>query len=229
MTVGLLVCDQVREEYREEFGSYPEMFQRLFPNYEFQLYNVFKGEFPASIDDCEVYMATGSSHSAYEDLAWIHQTKAFIKNLFEANKYFIGFCFGHQLMAEALGGKVEKAPVGWCVGVHAFDVYKIKSWMRPAKTQVNYLLMCQDQVMTLPENAQVLAGNKACPNAILQVGERMMSIQAHPEFSKAYDQTLMESRVERIGAETVARGIESLKMEINVPVFRQWVDSFLKK
>lgn len=229
MRVGLLVCDEVREEYREEFGDYPGMFQWLFPNYDFQVYNVFKGEFPASVDDCEVYMSTGSSHSVYEDLAWIHQTKAFIKNIFKANKYFIGFCFGHQLMAEALGGKVAKAPAGWCVGVQTFDVYKIKPWMRPAKTQVNYLLMCQDQVMVLPKNTQRIAGNADCPNAILQVGERMMSIQAHPEFSKAYDQTLMKGRVERIGAETVAKGIESLKMDIDVSIFRQWVNAFLQK
>ena len=150
MKVGLLVCDVVRPEYQNEFGSYPEMFQTLFPEYEFICYQVRNGEFPKNVMDCEVYMATGSSHSVYEDHEWIQQTKDFIRAIYEANRYFIGFCFGHQLMAEALGGKVEKAAVGWCVGIHEFEVAHVKHWMRPAKTKVNFLMMCQDQVVELP-------------------------------------------------------------------------------
>ncbi|MFK7983679.1 MAG: amidotransferase [Saprospiraceae bacterium] len=227
MTVGLLVCDQVRPEYKEAFGTYPGMFQALFPEYEFKSYRVHQGEFPESVMECEVYMATGSSHSVYENLEWIHQTKAFIRALYEANRYFIGFCFGHQLMASALGGKVEKAAIGWCVGVHEFEVVHLKYWMRPAKTQVNFLMMCQDQVVELPPNTIRLAGSKACPNAMLQIGERMISVQGHPEFSTAYDQTLMESRVEKIGATTVASGIASLDKRIDVDLFRTWVARFL--
>lgn len=228
MKVGLLVCDQVRAEYRAEFGSYPEMFQALFPEYEFEIYRVHKGEFPSDIMDCEVYMATGSSHSVYEDLEWIHQTKAFIRDLYAANHYFVGFCFGHQLMAAALGGKVEKAKVGWCVGVHEFDLYHLKHWMRPAKTQVNFLMMCQDQVLELPPNTIRLAGSETCPNAMLQIGKRMISVQGHPEFSIAYNRILMESRVARIGAEKVANGIASLEKRIDIDLFRAWVTDFLK-
>jgi len=229
MKVGLLVCDQVKEAYRTEFGDYPEMFRVLFPNYEFECYQVYQGIFPENVMDCDVYMATGSSHSVYEDLAWINQTKAFIRALYKANRYFIGFCFGHQLMASALGGKVEKAEIGWCIGVHEFEVFQLKYWMRPAKTQVNFLMMCQDQVIELPPNTIRLAGSKDCPNAIMQVGERMMSIQGHPEFSAVYNQTLMESRVERIGVNKVAKGIASLKKPIDLDLFRAWVANFLKE
>jgi len=228
MTVGLLVCDQVRDEFRAEFGDYPGMFQALFPEYEFKNYRVHRGEFPESVMECDVYMATGSSHSVYEDLEWIHQTKAFIRALYEAKRYFVGFCFGHQLMASALGGKVEKAAVGWCVGVHEFEVIHVKHWMRPAKTQVNFLMMCQDQVVELPPNTIRLAGSEACPNAMLQIGESMISVQGHPEFSIAYNRTLMESRVERIGATKVANGIASLEKRIDVDLFRAWVTRFLE-
>lgn len=227
MKVGLLVCDQVRTEYRTEFGSYPEMFQALFPDYEFEIYRVHKGEFP-DVMDCEVYMATGSSHSVNEDIEWIHQTKAFIRKLYEANRYFIGFCFGHQLLAEALGGKVEKADIGWCVGVHEFEVLHIKHWMRPAKTQVNFLMMCQDQVVQLPPNTIRLAGNNDCPNAIIQIGERILSIQGHPEFTRNYNQTLMEGRVKRMGVEKVTAGIASLTKPIDIDLFRAWVARFLE-
>ena len=227
MIVGLLVCDQVRPEYSEEFGTYPGMFQALFPKYEFKSYRVHRGEFPENVMECDVYMATGSSHSVYEDLEWIHQTKAFIRALYEAKRYFIGFCFGHQLMASALGGKVEKAAVGWCVGVHEFEVIQLKHWMRPAKTQVNFLMMCQDQVVELPPDTIRLAGSETCPNAMLQIGENMISVQGHPEFSIAYNRILMESRVVRIGAEKVANGIASLDKRIDIDLFRAWVTRFL--
>ena len=123
MKIGLLVCDEVSAEYQSNFGDYPEIFQALFPHYEFEFYAVYKNEFPISVLDCEIYMATGSSHSVYEDVDWIHQTKAFIREIYARNLFFIGFCFGHQLMAEALGGKVEKSSDGWCVGIHQFSIF----------------------------------------------------------------------------------------------------------
>ena len=89
--------------------------------------------------------------------------------------------------------------------------------------------MCQDQVMKLPPKAIVLAGSKDCPNAMLQIGDRMMSIQAHPEFTKKYDKILMKTRVVRIGKEKVAKGIASLSEEMDIPLFREWVDNFIKK
>lgn len=228
MKVGLLIFDQVKEAYIADSGTYPEMFQTLFPAYEFEFYEVFKGEFPESVADCEVYMTTGSSHSVYENLKWIQQAKAFIREIYETNRYFIGFCFGHQLMAEALGGKVGKAEGGWCVGIHEFEVVHIKHWMRPVKTEVNFLMMCQDQVLELPPNTIRLAGSKACPNAMLQVGERTLSIQAHPEYTRDYDKFLMESRAGRIGAERVAEGINSLDKNIDTALFRKWVTTFLE-
>ena len=203
------------------------MFQALFPAYQFDAINVYLGEFPENVDKYEVYMATGSAHSVYEDLPWIQQIKAFIKEIHNNNKYFIGFCFGHQLVAQALGGKVAKASNGWCVGVHEFTMHHTKNWMLPFKEKVNFLLMCQDQVVELPNNAICLAGNQACPNAIMQVGERILSIQGHPEFSKAINQALMKGRIELIGAEKVQEGIDSLELSLDTLLFQKWVNNFL--
>lgn len=228
MKIGLLVCDAVRPEYQAEFGDYPAMFQRFFSKYELIPYKAYKGELPENVTECDAYVATGSSFSVYEDIDWIRNIKAFIRDIHAANLYFIGFCFGHQLMAEALGGKVEKAvDIGWCVGVHQFKVHRIVRWMRPTKTVVNFLMMCQDQVTELPKNAKVLGGNEMCPNAIIQVGQRMMSIQAHPEFSKAYNRILMEGRVDRMGVEKVENGIASLALPIDTEAYQSWVDAFL--
>ena len=124
MQVGLFICDHVKPQYRDQFGDYPDMFMRLFPGFDFKLYDVCSGQFPERLDECDLYMATGSSHSVYEDIDWIHQLKEVIREIYKQQKYFIGFCFGHQLMGEALGGKVEKSEKGWCVGVHEFKIQK---------------------------------------------------------------------------------------------------------
>lgn len=223
MKIGLLQCDHVNIEYQSQFGDYSDMFQQLFREWEFETYDVINGQFPQDVEACTVYVATGSRHSAYEDLPWINQLKQFILNIQQAGRYFIGICFGHQILAEALGGKVEKSKQGWCVGVHELKIIHPQEWMRPFQQQLNLLMMCQDQVVQLPLHATHLAQAKQCPNAMFVVDGRLFGVQAHPEFSKQYDQLLMEKRVERMGEDTVNNGISSLKKELDAVVLRDWL------
>ena len=228
MKAGLFICDYVNQEFQKEFGDYPEMFSQLFPELEWNLYEVQKGEFPKDINECDAYFCTGSKHSVYEGMEWITDLKAIIQSISKSDRYFVGFCFGHQLLGEAMGGKVEKSPNGWCVGVHEFDLLAQMEWMQPNQNQINLLMMCQDQVVKLPKNAQVLAAAKKCPIGMFQVGERMLGIQAHPEYSKKYDQALMELRVGRMGKTVVKEGINSLKKKVQTSIIREWIYQFLK-
>ena len=227
MKAGLFVCDHVKQEYKDEFGDYPDMIASLFPEMEWMLYDVCNGHFPENFDECDVYMATGSSHSVYEELDWIVQLKKVIVQLYEQQKCFVGFCFGHQLIGEALGGKVGKSPNGWCVGIHNFDVVDSREWMIPTMEDFNVLMMCQDQILELPKDTTVIASNRLCPTAMISIGNHFLGIQGHPEFSKAYNQVLMEARVDRMGQELVNIGIESLESGVNQQVIRDWVLKFI--
>lgn len=227
MKAGLLECDHVNAEYRAKFGDYAQMFTNLFPELEWTYYDVCNGEFPTDLNECDVYFATGSRRSVYEPVAWIEQLKKLIRALARLDKYFIGCCFGHQLLGEAMGGKVAKSTNGWCVGVHQFTVTEQADWMHPASNSLHLLMMCQDQVQQLPPNAKVWAGSKKCPVGIFQVGEKMLGIQAHPEFSKAYAQLLMEMRVDRMGEEVVKAGIASLEQTVDRALIRNWVLNFI--
>ncbi len=227
MKTALLLCDHVNPEYRAEFGNYREMFLALFPELQFTFYDVINGHFPENPETYDLFMTTGSRHSAYEDLDWILKVKALIRNVYEAQKFFVGVCFGHQLLGEAMGGKVEKSQNGWCVGVHEFEIYESKDWMQPKHNPLNLLMMCQDQVVKLPPGASVLAGNESCPVGVFQIGNTMLGIQAHPEFSKAYDQRLIELRRERIGEDTVRLGLKSLEKEVHRKAIHDWVIKFI--
>lgn len=229
MKAGLFICDHVAVEYQGIFGDYTDMFAQLFPDFEWVYYEVTKGHFPEDLTACDVYMATGSRHSVYDDLIWIKQLKNIICELQLQSKYFIGFCFGHQLLGEALGGKVAKSPKGWCVGVHQFEWLQIPEWLTSQSPSVDMLMMCQDQVLALPPDAKLLAGNEQCPHAIIQIGSTMLGIQGHPEFTKEYDQLLMEMRIDRIGWPVVNQGIASLRKEVDQRIIRQWILDFLNQ
>ena len=227
MKVGLLLCDHVMPELRDSFGDYPVIFAKAWPGFDFELFEACDGVFPPHVDSCDAYLATGSRHSVYEDLEWINQLKQFIRDIYQSDKYYLGVCFGHQLLAEALGGVVKKAESGWLVGVDTFESIKQQAWMVPFQTQLNLLMMCQDQVHVLPPDATILASTARCPVGIFQVGQRMLGVQAHPEFSKDYDQALMERRVERMGVKTVEKGIASLSLSLDAPLFCKWAAHFL--
>lgn len=227
MTAGLLICDYMLPKWQAEFGAYPDMFTQLFPEFNWRFYEIQKDQFPETLEECDVYFATGSRHSVYDDLPWIPLLKAFIRKLYEQERYFIGVCFGHQIMGAALGGTVKKAEQGWCVGVHSFELKANKRWMEPYQDPIHLLMMCQDQIVALPPDGEVLASSPLCPVGMIQVGTTMLGIQAHPEFSKAYDQQLMEARRSVMGDAVVDAGMLSLQLEVHDQTFKNWVLTFL--
>jgi len=231
MKIGLLECDHVLEQFRHIAGDYRDMFAALFdrhaPDLTLQLFDVCNGEFPASTDACEAYLATGSRFSAYEDVDWIHSLKDFVRQLRDADKPFAGICFGHQILAEALGGKVVKAGQGWGVGVHHLEIGHRDAWMKPERRECALQYMHQDQVVRLPESGVALGSSDHCPVAMFRVGERMLGIQAHPEFTAAYSEALILNRVERIGEAKACAALSSLRQAMDEAVVAKWIAEFL--
>lgn len=228
MKVGLLLCDHVPEEFKHIDGEYRQMFERLLPSLDFEPYYVFDNHFPGSVSDHDVYLCNGSRHSVYDDMEWIKRLKQFVKNIHDHKKKFIGICFGHQMITHALDGVVGKALNGWCVGVHSFQILH-ENWMQPALDQCNMLMLNQDQVLKLPENSKVMATSGDCKVGMFLVNDRMLGIQAHPEFSKKYNKALIVSRMERIGPQKVKEGIKSLKATLHSEIVAQWMLNFIQE
>ncbi len=223
MKIGLLVCDHIQKG----FPGYPEIFANLLPEHELVNYYVCDGQFPKSAKDHEAWIVTGSKYSVYDDIDWISWLKDFVREIASADKYCIGVCFGHQMLGEAMGGKVQKSPMGWCVGVHQFEIVESKAWMLPALSTANLLMSCQDQIHLLPPNSKVLAKASKCPVGIIQIGNKMLGIQGHPEFSSEYVKYLMKDRTNRIGVDTVKAGIESLKLPKHSDIVGNWINNFI--
>lgn len=198
MTVGLLQCDHVAGEFLHIAGDLDAMFQRWLPA-DWRVYDLTAGHCPAP-HECDAWVATGSRFSVYDDVPWINAFAQLVREIHAARRPFLGVCFGHQMMAHALGGKVARSPRGWGVGVHTFAVHQREPWMEPPLESVSVLMSCQDQVEDLPPDSVVLASNDHCPVAMYCYGT-LLGIQGHPEWDPSYAAALLEARRQRIGAE----------------------------
>jgi GMP synthase-like glutamine amidotransferase len=230
--LGILKTDAVRDEWVPEFGEYPDMFMRLLgsraPDLEFAVYDVMLDEYPQQIDEVDAYLITGSKFSVYEDLPWIHRLLDFLRELHARRKKIVGICFGHQAVAQALGGRTEKASAGWGVGLHEHRFSQRPAWFDDGDEAFSILVSHQDQVTELPEAAEVLAGSGFCPNAVLQIGDHILTFQGHPEFVNDYSRAIIDYRWDMIGEETARAGLLSLEDEPETERMARWILEFLR-
>ena len=175
MKIGILQTGHAPDEVLGPIGDYDVMFQRLLAGhgFEFETFNVVDMEFPDAPDTCEGWLITGSKHGAYEDHPFIPPLEELIRAIHAADRPMLGICFGHQIIAQAMGGKVVKFDGGWSVGRTEYEYQghpiALNAWH-------------QDQVVSVPEGAEVVASSGFCENAVLVYGDRIWTIQPHPEF-----------------------------------------------
>ncbi|MSR15147.1 MAG: type 1 glutamine amidotransferase, partial [Gammaproteobacteria bacterium] len=179
--IGLLTAGQVRDDLVARHGEYPAMFTRLLgavdPEITTTAYRVYAHDYPAAIDDNDAYVISGSRFSVYDPDPWISRLEAYVRELFATRKPTVGICFGHQMMARALGGITEKAPQGWGIGKHASEILAPQPWMQPQAAGYGVFVSHQDQVLQLPPGAQRLATSPHCPNAMFVVDDFFLGIQ----------------------------------------------------
>jgi GMP synthase-like glutamine amidotransferase len=177
MRIGILQNDTATPAM-QPFGDMPDLFARFLGGrgFSFETFRCDVGVFPASVTECDGWLLTGSRHGAYEDRAYIPTLEAFIRAAHAAAVPMVGICFGHQIMAQALGGKVEKYAGGWGIGATEYD-FGTETLMLNA--------FHQDQVIAPPPGARVIAATPFCRHAALDYNGRALSFQPHPEFDDA--------------------------------------------
>jgi GMP synthase-like glutamine amidotransferase len=229
-----LVADPALAELRDEFGNYVQMFMNLLregaegEELEFRIYNVEESERPQNLDECDGYICTGSRASVYDDQGWIRDLEKLIVELHQAKKKFVGICFGHQMVARALGGKTEAAKVGWGVGVHTSQVIKSAYFMEPSAKTLSLLVSHKDQVTSLPKGAKLLACSDFCPYSMFQIGDHILTFQGHPEFPKGYSRGLLNIRRQVLGEKVYADGVASLETPTSENIVARWIIRFIK-
>lgn len=186
MKIGILITGHPPQELASN-GTYDAYFQRLLgaDTFEYEAWAVVDGQFPPGIDAADGWLITGSRHGAYEDHDWIPPLEDFIRDCYAARVPMIGVCFGHQVIAQAMGGKVEKFQGGWSVGRVEYQIdgapYAINAWH-------------QDQVVQRPQNATVIGSTDFCENAALLYDDLFWTVQPHPEYGHDFMEGLITHR-----------------------------------
>ncbi len=196
MNLTIIETGEVPEALRPGFGTYPDMFAAMMARhgqYGFETVAVHRSEplpDPAGLD---AVLITGSPAGVYEDHAWLEPLFGFIRATYRADAPMAGICFGHQAMARALGGVVEKSDKGWGMGRHSYRVADDVFAELPGTIAV--ACSHQDQVLVPPPGAKVFLSSDFAPYAgLIYDNGAAISVQPHPEFSDDYAMALAELR-----------------------------------
>ena len=223
MKLAILETGRPPGDLTERFGDYPAMFaEMLGPDFEVGTFDVADGELPA-LADHDACLITGSPAGVYEELPWIPVLFDFIRSA--GDRKMVGICFGHQAMAEALGGKVEKSDKGWGAGLHRYRVDHAETWM-DSRVEIAAPASHQDQVVIQPPHTDVTVASDFTPYAGLAWTDRpAISFQFHPEFEPAFAKALIAERYDRVPNPDAA--IASLDQPNDNRRVADWIRRFL--
>ena len=218
MKIGILASGITPDELLNQQGTYADMFVELFAqvdaDFEYEVFDVRDGVFPKTAQQCEGWVITGSKFNVDENRDWMNKLKKLILEINEADRPMLGICFGHQIIAEAFGGKVEAYKGGWGVGLHSYRLIGDNAFIKGAEDQFTISAMHRYQITEKPESARVFAESAFCKYAGLQYGDNILTLQAHPEFNLKYETELLTLRKGAvIPDETADAGLAALQAE----------------
>ena len=186
MIIGILQVGIAPEELIDVYGSYADMFVELLSEkdcgFDFRTFNTCDNDFPQSINECDGWIITGSKNGVYEGLPWIGQLSDLIVDIYRVKQPLVGICFGHQIIAQALGGSVQNSEKGWGIGLDTYAIDNKPDWMTMLSDEITLNIIHQDQVIEPPRGAVVYASSEFCENAGFYINNTILTIQGHPEF-----------------------------------------------
>ena len=225
MKIAILETGRPPAALIEDYGDYPTMFERMLgPGFDIDRLNVASGQLPSDPLAYDAYLITGSPAGVYDQLPWIEPLKEFLRAAKDSK--LVGICFGHQIMAEAFGGRVEKSDKGWGIGLQRYDIDRIAPWMEEIAS-ISVPASHQDQVVNQPPNTEIVASSDFTPYAALTWTDRpAISVQFHPEFEPAYAKALIAARRDKMPDPDGA--IASLDKPNDNARIAEWIRRFLR-
>lgn len=239
LILGILDCDDLSPELRGDYHCYTCMFKTLFSPFfqigapfegrsiEYRRYDVQKGKLPTDHSECDAYLITGSKTGVYDDKPWVASLKLFVQKTYEQEIKLVGLCFGHQILADALGGRAEKSDKGWGLGAMTSDGVEQANWMPEKLDSLCLLYSHQDQVTRLPPKAKVLFSSDFCEFSAFYIPKSVLAFQGHPEFTVDYCDRLMFIRQARYAEGQYKLAVKSLEQPLHSDMLGRWIINFL--
>ena len=241
MHIAILLAGHTNKAMPQHFQDYHDMFTDLFKglqngeDFRFTKLAVVDDIFPNHLDDFDGYLITGSAYGVYDDAPFIKRLIDFIQQIHQAKKPLLGVCFGHQIIAHALGGQAQKWDDGWVLGTKEITLTQLpdwveeKDWIDTKDNKINLIHVHQDQVTKLPSKAKLIGTASHCKNAAFAIGDTVFAVQGHPEFDVPYTHALMGILEERAGKSHVKVARESLSTPHDGMRIAKWVLAFFAR
>lgn len=223
MKIGILQAGHMPAELKEKHGDYDVLYADMLAGhgFEFVAWPVVDGEFPARTTDADGWLIGGSKHGVYDPLPFISRLETFVREAYSDGVPVAGICFGHQVIAQALGGTVEKYSGGWDVGHRNYQM---------GGEKIRAAAFHQDQVIDPPGDAEVIASTPFCKFAGLAYKGAALSFQPHPEFSPPVLKALIGFRQGiSFDAETANAALESLSEKDDANRIADQIAAFFKE
>jgi GMP synthase (glutamine-hydrolysing) len=157
--------------------------------------DVRKGQSFPELEQIGGVVITGSHEMVTDHWGWSERTAQWLRIVVAASVPVLAVCYGHQLLAQALGGKVDYNPHGREMGtVDVFLTEEAKAdellgiYRSPIRVQVSHA----QSVLRLPKSAIRLGWSRDDPNQAFRIGEKVWGLQFHPEFDKEVVQAYIE-------------------------------------
>ncbi len=225
--IAILETGKPPDDLKDAFDDYPARFRALLGEGVATVrFDVQAGRLPDDPEAFQGAIVTGSAAGVYDALPWIGPLMDWLKSA-RGRTRLVGICFGHQAMAQAFGGRVEKSDRGWGVGLHRYDIVAFEDWMHPRAGSIAIPVSHQDQVVAPPADARLIATSAFTPFAGL-AWDQAMSFQCHPEFQPEYAAALVEARRgSRIPEAVADEALAGLARANDRAVLTAWIRAFL--
>jgi len=233
MKLTIIETGEVPAPLRDRFAPYPKMFERMFDAtghaFTYEVAAVTDGAPLPDPARLEGIVITGSPAGVYDDFAWLDPLRQFIRTAYAGKTPMLGICFGHQIMADALGGDVRKSEKGWGLGRHTYGVTGRPGFMADAPATLSVVCSHQDQVITPPDEAQVILASEFTPNAGLAYRNgAALSFQPHPEFLDDYALALAEMRRGKAPDSVIETALSSIATPSDSAALGGYIGQFFK-
>lgn len=232
LRICILEADDLHPTLAEPFVGFGRMFVELFQAQntavEFSIFNVVQGDYPDASQTFDAYLVTGSKADSFANDPWIVRLREYLVERFAQDDILLGICFGHQILALALGGIAERSDKGWGIGMHSYTIEHKPEWLPNDVDEFQLLISHRDQVTALPEGAELLASSEFCQNAAFVLGRQVLCFQGHPEFTHDFSRGLLNLRESIYCPKEYQAACASLAEEHDGHIVAQWMLGFVR-
>lgn len=220
---------EVGDAFPDDAHRFRDLFDAQEDRFAYRIYMTIGGELPKDLDEQDAYLITGSPLSVLDQHVFTDDLMDFIRRCDAAQKPLVGACFGHQAIALALGGQVERAPSGYNVGIEDTVFATRRPWMTPAQDRLPMYMFHEDAVTQLPDGCELLGSSAQCRIASFAKGNHIFTTQAHPEFSHEFMACVLRFTEDKMPSAAVSAAWNSLASAQDGAVFGRWCTEFFKK